>query len=797
MKIKANILTRLGAAAKALRGFSDPYDRYFVGPDHLNQEDATSPYRQVSVVYACVRKRAKALGQMPLRLSTGDDVVVESGPAVELTEQPHPKLTRRKFWHVTSSYLDLSGAAYWWFATAGGDMADGAQPINCMPFPAWRIKPRYRGETLPGEQCEGVQDGWWYRTNAGAWIELPLEEIHPVVSPDYERGLDCPLSVRHAVNLAVQQYFKADVANVSSLDNDVAPSGILNFKTNLSDPQRQDLREQVNDRYTGVLKRRKLMFAEGEMDFHRIQNAFAEMEFTELKKMSRTDICAGYDVPPATIGYYEDSNYAHANAAHELLWDSILGDAEWLAEEWTDALASRNLGVAGGRERRRELDTTRARSWQRRNAAMRAAQGGGMLYAWFDAASIGPVQRMRLASVDQLDKWLAMGVPLNDILRSTDAPFEEQPWGDTWYKPMSLVDVQEDLGDFGPPTGEEPDPADPDDGPDDPPAEPKQTPARSTAPTHVRELTESQLDQLHQQWWNTHLPLQREMRKRVAGHYNRLRNETIANLRKRLKGMTPEQLRSLDQRKVRDLIGEVLFDLIAADKALRGKARPIIVASFRLGGQQSMDDAAAAEGKAPADADPFNIDGGPAREAIRQRVIQITDINDTLAREIREQLAEGLAQGESATTLAERLQRQFDVSSKRAKTIARTEVASSVERGQHLGRLQAGVPMKSWLHSRKETGRQGHISAERVYLADPIDVDEAFVISSEKGSFRCQHPRDTSLPAGEVINCGCTTISRYPDDTIKDARLINALIKRGPLTHDQLTARDAKQRKAA
>jgi hypothetical protein len=140
-----------------------------------------------------------------------------------------------------------------------------------------------------------------------------------------------------------------------------------------------------------------------------------------------------------------------------------------------------------------------------------------------------------------------------------------------------------------------------------------------------------------------------------------------------------------------------------------------------------------------------------------------------------------LAKGENPKELADRVRGIFNVAGPRASTIARTEVGAAVEEARHVGRTQAGVPLKSWLWSRKETGRPGHAKLERDTLANPIPNDQPFTRPTTGAT--AMNPRSFGRP-DEDINCGCTTIGRYPGDQLKS--VLGRLVQRGFLRADQL-----------
>jgi uncharacterized protein with gpF-like domain len=247
-----------------------------------------------------------------------------------------------------------------------------------------------------------------------------------------------------------------------------------------------------------------------------------------------------------------------------------------------------------------------------------------------------------------------------------------------------------------------------------------------------------------------------------------------------------EQARDFSAGERRDLVGQLLFDIADADGSLVAKTQGLYREAMRLGGEQTIQEVAETQGEEQLESDTFNIDDPEVLNQLEQRQLKIKDANHTVRENIRRELIEGTQQGESFDELAKRVKHQFNVVNNRAQTIARTEVGASVEQGRHEGRKQKRVPLKSWLWSRKESGRPTHSATESMTLDDPIPNDQDFDIGGT--GIRAPHPRATGLP-GHDINCGCTTLSRFPDDDVRD--VVGRIVQRGFLTYEQLTERDA------
>lgn len=760
--------------------------RYF--KSRYSGEDVNNPFAKVGIVNACVKRSADAIASMPLRISTLDDEVVETGPLVMLAERPNPRMTRRAFWRALRAYVLLFGRAYIVKQLAGRQVVgytvrselEISENRNAVTSEVDFYRYRPIGAPGAGEQT------------------LTTDEVHPVIDPDFGCGdLNRPMSPRQAVAIAIRQHYKADIANDASLDH--GASGGLGLKTtgNLSKPQKDELEESLLQRHAGVRNRHKWMLLEGGLSVEKLFNTFAEMEFAELKNMTREDIAVGFGWNTIALGYQPDGGLGSGQtleAAHLIVWtDQHLPTAEWFAEEWCEAIVTpfdsdRSLTVRDAT--RRKMRRAERCSRTMRNLKARAAALNQKFFAWFDSSGIPVLQKAGLELAKQASEWIDKGVPLNHVLSAYDLPFEEVAWGNTWHKPIGLHDVQADDGapgdddepGFTPP----PDSPDSPDAPDDDQADNEDDgdvkAASIRANVVLRELSEAALTNLWRQWRTSWAGLERTVRRKVKGHFSRLRAQTLKRLDEVMGGV-----KSIAPDQQRDLIGRILFDLVEENGKLIAGVSPLIRESLRLGGQQSMDEAAIAEGAE--EPNLFNINDPEVGHAVRRRKVKISGINKTLQSRLRSQLAAGIGENETTAQLADRIRKEFNLAASRAKTIAMTETGAAVEDARQIGRKQAGVPSKSWLWSRKETGRPWHGETERITMADPVPNDQRFVLA-QTGA-RTLHPRGDGLSAADAANCGCTTLARYPDDQVKDLRVIRTIKTRGFTTYDQLMKRAA------
>ncbi|MEM9415364.1 MAG: phage portal protein [Planctomycetota bacterium] len=754
-------IQRLKMAATVMRSGGDVFARYF--GQRAEAGRPTRSYAQVPAVFACVSVKADALGGLPMMVSTADDQVIESGPLAELAQCPNPGMTGRGFMQTTSALLDLFGVVHW----VVEPNAIG-QPVEVYPVSTLQMKPNV-------DRATGKVASWRYRPAGASMareITIPAELVHSITDTDFD-DTNAPwkgLSPRAVLTRQIAQLYKADIANEAILDNGVAPSGAFTTPDNLTEAQRALLRESIDRGHTGSRNRRRYMLLGGGIEWKPTGSNLADMEFLDLKKHNWVEVCAAFRVPPPMVGIYTDSNYAHAEAAKQQFYENaIIPLAERLAEEWTVGILSRFEG-----DRSLAIANSPVRGMSRvergcsvyRAGRKAAAKSSRRFFAWLDTSGVAAIRRSRLALADQAMKWNQMGVPLNALTQAYDMPWEEQRWGDTWYKPIGMIDVEEDGAVFDePPAGED----DLDGLGDD---------AERGVEQRTAEATKAKL---WERWRLSWRGLEKAVQKKVSRHFDELRRQTLASL-------NAQEAREGGVGVVRrDLVGTVLFNLEAANGQLVARVGKLIRDGYRLGGEQSMQEAAEAQGADKPGT--FNIDDPLVERKLRTRLIRITETNRTLRRNLAGSLADGVAAGETTAQLADRIRGEFKIAGNRAGTIARTEVGAAVEEARHVGRRQAGVPLKSWLWSRKRTGRDEHAATERATIGNPIPNDEQFTIAGT--GIKCDHPRDITLPAKQSVSCGCTTLARHEGDTIK--AVLARYLQRGFLTYEQLVQRDLKR----
>ncbi len=101
--------------AKAF-GISEAARMFLSGADldEGGSAKATSPYKQVSLVFTCINKLINAVSGLPLVLSTIDEKIIESGPAYELLFN-NPGMHWSRFVYESIGHYALYRDVFWIF----------------------------------------------------------------------------------------------------------------------------------------------------------------------------------------------------------------------------------------------------------------------------------------------------------------------------------------------------------------------------------------------------------------------------------------------------------------------------------------------------------------------------------------------------------------------------------------------------------------------------------------------------------------------------------------------------------
>ena len=316
-----------------------PKDRY----DQLAQEG----YMQNAVAYRCVNEIANAASRVKINLFRGNQEI-DSHPLLDLLNNPSPNYGQVEFFQAVYAYLLISGNSY---ILQNGPETGEPQELYPLRPDRIRIAPASKGNLptaynymLGGKVVETYQVDRKTGQSKVKHIKLfnPLDDYYG-------------LSPIMAASMDIDQHNLSNKHNVALLQNGARPSGAVVFKpkdetggdVQLTDSQRNQILNDLNQRFQGPNNAGRPMLLEGDFDWKSMGMSPKDMDFTSLKNFSARDIALVYGVPSQLVGVPDSQTYSNLAEARLALYtetvlplmDRIQSDMnEWLTPQFGDDL---------------------------------------------------------------------------------------------------------------------------------------------------------------------------------------------------------------------------------------------------------------------------------------------------------------------------------------------------------------------------------------------------------------------------------------------------------------------------
>lgn len=278
-------------------------------------------YEKVVMTYRCVNEIASACKGINWELYSTrngvDRVEVNSSPLLSLIKKPNPLMGQAQFIEALVSY----------YLIAGNSFVEAVRPsLNTPPKELWPIFSPQNMSIVVGK--EGYPSAYTYGAagNKKTWEVdftdfkcdiLHLKTFNPT---NIWWGLS-PLQVGIA---AIDSTNAAALWNTSLMKNMCTPSGLLTVQVNDANPtgaitkdQKDDLKEEIDRRYSGARNAGRPMLLEGGLKWQSIALDPKDMDYLKGKESTAMDIALIYGVPGELLGLGQKTfnNYAEARAA--------------------------------------------------------------------------------------------------------------------------------------------------------------------------------------------------------------------------------------------------------------------------------------------------------------------------------------------------------------------------------------------------------------------------------------------------------------------------------------------------
>lgn len=187
--------------------------------------------------------------------------------------------------------------------TNRGRLTDG------IPTQVWPIRP---DKLEPVDGPQGLQ-GWIYKAPDGRDIPLETGDVirsrrpHPTVPWRGYSVVEALLADIDAMGLAAQW-------NRNFFRNSALPGGIVEFERRLGDVEWREFVDRWREQHQGVDQAHRVATIEGGGKWVDRRYSLRDMQFVDLRDMSREIIREGYGFPKAMLGTVDDVNRANAEA---------------------------------------------------------------------------------------------------------------------------------------------------------------------------------------------------------------------------------------------------------------------------------------------------------------------------------------------------------------------------------------------------------------------------------------------------------------------------------------------------
>lgn len=330
LAVRDSAFVRLLRALRLVEVDSDGMTNHDAGADWASDVAATEQYSHLNslasmsrfpFVYAAVNAISQDLSRIPIRLRKGRGAnaePVENHPFLDLIDEPSTRTPKVLFLRQLITDLVLSGDAYVL-------IAGKSQPEALLRMHPSRVR------VVPSP--DGQVDSFEY--SAGAPIRYEYDQVAWISTPSWSddpRGLYGVGAIQSLHSDLMTEKATAELTALTSATG--RPTGIL-APSEEGDRWSKSQIDMVKDAYTeSMSKGSAVLVVGGAVDYTPISWSPRDMEFTEVRKLTRESILAALDVPPARVGL-PNTNYATAAAQSKRYFESLIGRADLFAAEFT------------------------------------------------------------------------------------------------------------------------------------------------------------------------------------------------------------------------------------------------------------------------------------------------------------------------------------------------------------------------------------------------------------------------------------------------------------------------------
>jgi HK97 family phage portal protein len=673
-------------------------------PTVHNMRTYLGRYADQAWVNSCVSILASKGSGVPLNIFRKVGKVAEElsdHPLKQLIAAANPFMNGHDLVESGIGFYSLSGNSYWLLDA----FVDG-KPTEIYPLDPSKVRVRadksayvtgYIYEPTPGVDPQPLD----------AAEVLHFKTWNPL-DPFY--GL-APIS---AARDSSDSILEADRYNKVFFENSAETGGVLTTDQPIQEEEGKRILSVWNSTHRGVRKSHKIALLHSGLKWQSTATTQKDMQFPELKRMSREDILSVYHIPPVMVGVFDEANYSNADVQRRIFWlDTMIP----LLRKFESVINERLV---------KPYDPN--------------------VFAAFDTSGVEDLQEDKKARAEEDEILTRSGiVTINEAREKRKLPPVD--WGEVWNAPFTVSPINEPRTPAAPavPPAAPPPPEEDPTTNEDPPSPPKagpSTPSDPIEPTVSEKMVPEDKGKLRRDAvWISFKGLTESMEKRwkpvLRGLFNAQEREVIGNLKDDGERAT-RQAKFSGMKDFKTALDIILFDGGNARKEWRREGRKLMAATLGASGSNEAG---------RYDLGTFTLADPRVQKWLDEKAFKFADaINTTTEEALREELKAGVSAGETIDDISRRMEKVFDEArSYRMDRIARTETISASNQGAMAAYEQSGVVQETeWITARDEKVRDSHqIDGEQVNLG------AAF-------SNGLTMPGQAGADADEVINCRCT-----------------------------------------
>ncbi len=232
----------------------------------------------------------------------GDRIEVTSHAALDLWNSPNPFMSGGAFRESGQQHEELTGEQWWVISK---------HPMANLPLELWPVRPD-RMEPVPDANDFTV--GYIYRGPSGEIVPLGLDDVLFLRRPnpiDPYRGM----GVVQTLLIDLDATRASAEWNAAFFRNSAQPGGVVEVDHRLDDGEFNEFRTRWAEQHRGVNNAHRVAVLENGLKWVDRRYTMQEMQFTELRGISREIIREAFGFPKPMMGATDDVNRANAEAA--------------------------------------------------------------------------------------------------------------------------------------------------------------------------------------------------------------------------------------------------------------------------------------------------------------------------------------------------------------------------------------------------------------------------------------------------------------------------------------------------